>query len=190
MLNFRNFLQHILQNFILFFPFSESIRKNLTKFHQHWASHLCTLLDLKWRKLFWKWFSWKTTFWNSKQVGRIFAEILSGAEVCRSCRSRQELSNEVLHAKIGFDTAENEPLKVWRWFISFFNSLDCDCSVELSGMSTEVVGIRSEVMHQLTGGNYLLDFLFWTWQERAAHTGVLERVPSRLEESRHHSEGE
>ena len=103
-----------------------------------------------------------------KNVGDFWLKFwdLSGAKVCRSCRSRQELSNEVLHATIGFDTAENEPLKVWRWFISFFNSLDCDCSVELSGMSTEVVGIRSEVMHQLTGGNYLLDFLVWTWQER------------------------
>ena len=28
------------------------------------------------------------------------------------CRSRRELSNEYLLAKIGFDTAENEPLKV------------------------------------------------------------------------------
>ena len=26
---------------------------------------------------------------------------------------RRELSNEYLIAKIGFDTAENEPLKVW-----------------------------------------------------------------------------
>ena len=39
---------------------------------------------------------------------------LSGAKVCKSCRSRQELSNEYLLAKIGIDTAENEPLKVWR----------------------------------------------------------------------------
>ena len=30
------------------------------------------------------------------------------------CRSRQELSNEYLLAKIGVDTAENEPLKFWR----------------------------------------------------------------------------
>ena len=28
-------------------------------------------------------------------------------------RSRQELSNEYLLAKCGFDTAENEPSKVW-----------------------------------------------------------------------------
>ena len=37
---------------------------------------------------------------------------LSGAKVCEACRSCQELSNEYLLAKIGVDTAENEPLKV------------------------------------------------------------------------------
>ena len=31
----------------------------------------------------------------------------------KSCRSRQELSNEYLLGKIGVDTAENEPLEVW-----------------------------------------------------------------------------
>ena len=36
---------------------------------------------------------------------------LSGAKVYESCRSRQELSNDYLLAKIGVDTAENEPLK-------------------------------------------------------------------------------
>ena len=95
-----------------------------------------------------------------KQIGNSFSHLrknvddfwlnfldLSGAEVCKSCRSRQELSNECLLAKIGLesghvhlscaripvslffsgkdrtnllacfacvDTAENEPLKVWR----------------------------------------------------------------------------
>ena len=29
------------------------------------------------------------------------------------CRSRREFSNEYLLAKFGFDTAENEPYKVW-----------------------------------------------------------------------------
>ena len=38
--------------------------------------------------------------------------VLSGAKACKSCRSRQELSNEYLVAKFGVDTAENEPLKV------------------------------------------------------------------------------
>ena len=33
---------------------------------------------------------------------------------CKSCRSRQELSNEHLLAKFGFDTAENEPLKICK----------------------------------------------------------------------------
>ena len=33
----------------------------------------------------------------------------SGAKACKSCRSRQELFNEYLLAKTGFDTAENEP---------------------------------------------------------------------------------
>ena len=32
------------------------------------------------------------------------------------CRSRRELSNEYLLAKIGVDTAENEPLEVWGKF--------------------------------------------------------------------------
>ena len=32
--------------------------------------------------------------------------------MCKSCRTRQELSNKYLLAKIGFDTAENGPLKV------------------------------------------------------------------------------
>ena len=32
------------------------------------------------------------------------------AKVCKSCRSRQELSNAVLLAIIGVDTAANEPL--------------------------------------------------------------------------------
>ena len=36
----------------------------------------------------------------------------SKREECGICSSRQELSNEYLVAKIGFDTAENEPLKV------------------------------------------------------------------------------
>ena len=38
--------------------------------------------------------------------------MLSGPKACKSSRSRQEVSNEYLLANIGFDTAENEPLKV------------------------------------------------------------------------------
>ena len=35
-----------------------------------------------------------------------------GANVCKSCRSRQELSNEYLLTNFGVDTAENGPLNV------------------------------------------------------------------------------
>ena len=38
--------------------------------------------------------------------------MLSGAKACKSCRSRQELSNEYLCVKFGVGTAESEPLKV------------------------------------------------------------------------------
>ena len=34
------------------------------------------------------------------------------AKVCKSCRSRQGISNEYLLAKIGFEPAKNGPLKV------------------------------------------------------------------------------
>ena len=37
------------------------------------------------------------------------------------CRSRRELSNEYLLAKIGVDTAENEPLEVWGKYSILFN---------------------------------------------------------------------
>ena len=37
------------------------------------------------------------------------------------CRSRRELSNEYLLAKIGVDTAENEPLEVWEKIIHYYS---------------------------------------------------------------------
>ena len=45
---------------------------------------------------------------------------LSGAKVCQSCRSRKTLQNEYLVAIVAVHTAENEPLKVWGIFHSFF----------------------------------------------------------------------
>ena len=38
------------------------------------------------------------------------------------CRSRRELSNEYLLAKIGVDTAENEPLEVWGKIFNIIQS--------------------------------------------------------------------
>jgi len=54
--------------------------------------------------------TWKTP--KKKDESLLKYWDLSGAKACKSCRSRQELSNEYLLAKIGVDTAENEPLKV------------------------------------------------------------------------------
>ena len=53
-------------------------------------------------------------FENAKKIDENLLKYwgLSGAKACKSCRSRQELSNEYLLAKFGVDTAENEPLKV------------------------------------------------------------------------------
>ena len=41
----------------------------------------------------------------------VFGLESQGTKACKYCRSRQELSNEYLLAKFGFDTAENEPLR-------------------------------------------------------------------------------
>ena len=41
----------------------------------------------------------------------------NGAKVCKSCRSRHELSNEYLLANIGFDTAETGLLKVCQTLV-------------------------------------------------------------------------
>ena len=59
----------------------------------------------------------------SDKINKKFDENLSifwiwnGAKVCESCRSRKMLKNAYLDAKIGFDTAENEPSKVRGFLI-------------------------------------------------------------------------
>ena len=57
---------------------------------------------------------------------RIFLKFwgMCGSTVCRSCRFRQELSNEYLLAKFGVDIAENERLKFWMWFRPTVGSLE------------------------------------------------------------------
>ena len=44
---------------------------------------------------------------------------IGGFDSSALCRSRRELSNEYLLAKIGVDTAENEPLEVWLILLKF-----------------------------------------------------------------------
>ena len=63
------------------------------------------------------------------------------------CRSRRELSNEYLLAKIGVDTAENEPLEVWG---GKFNSLFICLLIEggKRGVGMGVGGERWEVMDE------------------------------------------
>ena len=55
----------------------------------------------------------------------------SGAKVCKSCRFRQELSNEYLLAKFGVDTAENGPLKVFQKLNKSFFSIKQKLEKEL-----------------------------------------------------------
>ena len=47
----------------------------------------------------------------------------------KKCRSRQELSDEYLLAKFGFDTAENEPLKVCVGILEFGWNLEISFSI-------------------------------------------------------------
>ena len=54
------------------------------------------------------------------------------------CESRRELSNEYLLAKIGVDTAENEPLKVWGDAFISIHSPPFDLEVQLA--EARVVG--------------------------------------------------
>ena len=68
---------------------------------------------------------------------------LSGAKACKSCRSRQELSNEYLLAKIGFDTAENEPFNFHNFSsLQRFNFHRAVVSVEVSKQHEARLGMR------------------------------------------------
>ena len=89
---------------IMFCNSSWNSDKILTKFGRKFAKFIDFCLnEMKFHFILAK-------FWT-----RFLLEIwdLSGAKVYTSCRSRKMLKNEYLLAKIGFDTAENEPLKVW-----------------------------------------------------------------------------
>ena len=73
---------------------------------------------------------------------------LSGAKICESCRSRQEASNEYLLAKIGVDTAENETLRVWKWFWRAVGNLDILDPLRKSCSNSKI--LRSEMRAQET----------------------------------------
>ena len=64
---------------------------------------------------------------NREKKLAIFDEKIEIRERCKTvqrsalCRSRRELSNEYLLAKIGVDTAENEPLEVRGGNIQYYS---------------------------------------------------------------------
>ena len=89
---------------------------NSEKFSSKFRSKIAVVMS-KLRKFEWIEFSFTKVYQNYDDFWVKFL-YLSGAKVCTSCRSRRELPNEYLVAKIGVDTAENEPVKV-VWFSSY-----------------------------------------------------------------------
>merc|ERR1712159_588803 len=59
------------------------------------------------------------------------------------CRSRRELSNEYLLAKIGFDTAENEPCEVHKFELSEILNLNFEISKLLFAAQVTVLNLGS-----------------------------------------------
>ena len=80
---------------------SVKFRQKLVKFQHESAQTLNNFDDVVWNIV------WKISKIRDENLLEDWG--LSGAKAFKSCRSRQELSNEYLLAKIGFDTAENEP---------------------------------------------------------------------------------
>ena len=87
--------------------FLKKIWENPTKFHEKQRKSRRNLKKIELFSM--------SNFENAKKIDENLLKYwsLSGAKACKSCRSRQEFSNEHLLAKFGFDAAENEPLKVW-----------------------------------------------------------------------------
>ena len=82
-------------------------REFRTKCHQN-SQKKCKIRCRKWK-------IGNSIFHSRKNVDDFWLKFWDWRTVQRSalCRSRRELSNEYLLAKIGVDTAENEPLEVW-----------------------------------------------------------------------------
>ena len=84
-----------------------------------------------------------------------FSSFLQKTHKCKSCRSRQELSNEYLLAKIGVDTAENEPLKVWRKIQFIIHSPPYSRHEDLCRRRRALLGLRKarrEALRVRAGG--------------------------------------
>ena len=109
--NFRQFSNLFSQIWLqkrqtsLFSGISREIR---TKFNQNFSEKVQNLTR-KMKKIR------NSIIQSRKNVGDFWLKFWVWRTVQRSalCRSRRELSNEYLLAKIGVDTAENEPLEDW-----------------------------------------------------------------------------
>ena len=96
--------------------FSGICREIRTKFHQKFAEKMQNSTQ-KMKKI------GNSIIQSRKNVDDFWLKFWDWRTVQRSalCRSRRELSNEYLLAKIGVDTAENEPLEVWGKIIQYYS---------------------------------------------------------------------
>ena len=108
----RKFCQNSseIQKFEDLSTFSKLFIEILINFHWNWCKSRWTLLK---NRDFCRDHLSKNMKKFDKNLRRFW--VSSGAKVWESCRSRKTLQNKYLDAKIGVDTAENEPSKVW-WF--------------------------------------------------------------------------
>ena len=89
----------------------------------------------------------------------------------RTCRSRWALSNEYLVAKIGLDTYENEPLKVWRKHVLQITILiTCRAACKLRSLVILMTGWTVLVMWCLP-----IQCLFWSKRDRWEEKSVVLR---------------
>ena len=96
-------------------------------------------------------------FGNSNKNSKKFDEFLrifwigSGAKVCLSCRSWKMLKDYYFVAKIGFDTEENEPSKVWSFSLKNTGFYWSDLSTKLySPPGTQFVDPEGWRIHSRT----------------------------------------
>ena len=82
---------------------------------------------------------WEPHFWRKKLINWDCRAVQRSA----LCRSRRELSNEYLLAKIGVDTAENEPCKDWVKIARFAKN----STVQRYLWSAHVLQLPEELIH-------------------------------------------
>ena len=121
---FRIFLalfHKISRQFVISWTFLRNSGKNF-----FFSSSVGKISSKLWRKIakFIKKREWKMEFYfhSGKKLDGFSLKFwdLGGAKVWESCRSRKTWKNEYLVAIVAVHTAENEPLKIWEWFHSFF----------------------------------------------------------------------